>query len=349
MSLSILGTLPDGRAIREVELTTAAGAKARIMEFGAVLRDLVVPLRSGQGQRVVLGFDTLDVYDGFSQHAGSIAGRYANRIASGRFSLDGKSFQLPLNEAGRNSLHGGPRGFDKVAWSIVDHASNAVTLALSSPDGDQGFPGNLRVWCRYELAEPATLSLDLTATTDQPTIVNLAQHSYFNLDGSEDARDHELAIAADLYTPTDGELIPTGEISAVAGTPYDFRSARPIRHLTPASSTPFGYDINFVLRRAQTERAHGLVLSHAATLASAANGLSLDLWTTEPGLQLYDGHAMRMTAPGHDGRRYGAGAGLALEAQLFPDSPNRPYFPSATLRPGGIYRQRTEYRFASRE
>ncbi|SDR24628.1 aldose 1-epimerase [Rhizobiales bacterium GAS113] len=347
MSLLTLGMLPDGRAVREVELTTAAGAKARIMELGAVLRDLTVKLPTGRDQRVVLGFETPDIYDGHSQHAGAIAGRYANRIAHGRFSLDGHAYQLPLNEAGRHSLHGGAMGFNRRLWSIVEHGPNAVTFALSSSAGDQGYPGNLRVWCRYELVEPATLALDLTATTDAATVVNLAQHSYFNLDGSEDVRDHELMIAADFYTPTDNELIPTGEILSVIGTPYDFRQTRPIRHMPQGASTPFGYDINFVLRRSQVERSHGLAL--AATLVSKVNGLTLVQWTTEPGLQVYDGHAMRIAAPGHEGRRYGAAAGLALEAQLFPDGPNRAHFPNAALRPGETYRQRTEYRFVSSE
>ena len=344
MSLSTL-PLPDGRAVREVELATEAGAKARIMELGAVLRDLTVKLRDGRDQRVVLGFPTPDTYDGHSHHAGSIAGRYANRIAHGRFSLDGQPFQLPLNEGGRHSLHGGAMGFDRLIWSIVEQGSKAVTFALSSPSGDQGFPGNLRVWCRYQLSEPATLSLDIAATTDAPTIVNLAQHSYFNLDGSEDARNHELMVAADHYTPTDVELIPTGEIATVEGTPYDFRQMRPIRHVPQGATAQFGYDINFVLRRSQIERVGDLELAPAATLRSRRNGLSLALWTSEPGLQVYDSFSMRKTAPGLDGRPYGVGSGIALEAQLFPDSPNRPYFPSAVLRPGETYRQRTEYRF----
>jgi aldose 1-epimerase len=349
MSLTTFGTLPDGRAIREALLVTASGCEARIMEFGATLRDLVVPLGGGASQHVVLGFDVLDIHDGNSHHAGAIVGRCANRIAHGRFTLDGTSYQLPLNEAGRHSLHGGTRGFDRLPWSIVEHAADHVTLALSSPAGDQGYPGSLRVWCRYELEEPATLVLDLTATTDEATIVNLAQHPYFNLDGSDDVRDHEMTIAADFITPTDRELIPTGEITAVARTPYDFRTARPIRHVPKGEAAPFGYDVNFVLRRSQIENAGGLALAHAARVASRRNGLALEVWTTEPGLQVYDCHNMSFPAPGHGGRRYGAGAGLALEAQLFPDSPNHAHFPSAVLRPGEIYRQRTEYRFGTNQ
>jgi aldose 1-epimerase len=345
MSLTTIGTLPDGGPIREARLVTAAGAEARIMEFGAIVRDLIVPLGGGAKQRVVLGFDALETYGGGSHHAGAIAGRYANRVAHGSFWLDGRSFQLSLNQANRHSLHGGVDGFDRRPWSLVEHGANAMTLALVSPAGDQGYPGTLRVWCCYELIEPATLALDLTATTDEPTIVNLAQHSYFNLDGTDDVRDHEMMIAADFYTPTDAELIPTGEIALVAGTPYDFRSARPIRHVPAGASVPFGYDMNFVLRRSRIERSGDLALAHAATVRSRRNSLALEVWTTEPGLQVYDCHNMTFAAPGHDGRQYGNGAGLALEAQLFPDSPNQAHFPSAVLRPHETYRQRTEYRF----
>jgi aldose 1-epimerase len=345
MSLTILGTLSDGREIREARLATDAGCEARIMELGATLRDLVVPLDGGATQRVVLGFDALETYEGHSHHAGAIVGRCANRIACGRFTLAGTTYQLPLNEAGRHSLHSGPDGFDRRAWRIVEHGRDHVTLALSSPAGDQGFPGILRVWCRYELREPATLALELTATTDAATIVNLAQHPYFNLDASEDLRDHEVMVVADFITATDLEMIPTGEIAAVAGTPYDFRSMRPIRYVPEGASVPFGYDVNFVLRRAAGAGSDAAALAPAATLASSRNGLAMEVWTTAPGLQMYDGHNMSFPAPGHDGRRYGVGAGLALEAQLFPDAPNHSHFPSAVLRPGEIYRQRTEYRF----
>jgi aldose 1-epimerase len=345
MALTILGKLPDGREIREALLVSKAGAKARVMELGATLRDLLVP-HAGAAQRVVLGFDGLDVYaQGGAHHAGAMAGRFANRIAHGRFSLDGKAYELDRNEAGKHSLHGGKRGFGKRPWTIVDAGEAWVTLGLDSPDGDDGYPGSLRAWCRYELAEPATLILELSATTDAPTIVNLAHHSYFNLDGSADARDHQLMIAADFYTPTDAELIPTGEIARVVGTPYDFTLARAIRHVPTGATAPFGYDTNFVLRRSHEESVDGFSLAHAATLGSRANGLALDMWTSEPGLQLYDCHNMTFASPGHGGRAYVMGAGVALEAQHFPDGPNRAHFPSTVLRRGEVYRQRTEFRF----
>jgi aldose 1-epimerase len=346
MSHLSFGTLPDGREIREAVLSTSAGMQAHVMEFGATLRDLIVPIGSG-GQRVVLGFDGLDAYaKGFAHHAGAIAGRYANRIAHGAFELDGKPYRLELNEANRHALHGGKSGFGKRPWTIVEATANTATLALVSEAGDGGYPGTLRLWCRYELIEPSTLALELSATADAATILNLANHSYFNLDGSDDVRDHEFTIAADFYTPTDRELIPTGEIAPVAGTPYDFRSTRPIRLTPPGAAAPFGYDTNFVLRRSRTEAVAGLALAHAATLSSQRNGLTLELFTSEPGLQVFDCHAMEFAMPGHEGRRYGFGAGLALEAQHFPDSPNRAHFPSTILRPGEVYRQRTEYRFS---
>jgi aldose 1-epimerase len=355
MAVTIFGTLPDGSEIREARLATASGCEARILELGATLRDLIVPLQGGALQRVVLGFETLETYDGRSHHAGAIVGRNANRIAHGRFSLDGVSYQLALNEKGKHSLHSGPDGFGRRHWRIIEHAADQATLALFSPAGDQGFPGALALWCRYQLRDPATLALELIATTDAATIVNLAHHPYFNLDASEDARDHELMIAADFVTPTDRELIPTGEIVSVAGTPYDFRAMRPVRHVPSGAAKAFGYDTNFVLRRVGVAGASGEALAHAATLASPRNGLALELWTSAPGLQLFDGHDMAFASPGLDargldaqglgGRRYGEGAGIALEAQHFPDSANHAHFPSTVLRPGEIWRQRTEYRF----
>ncbi len=345
MAVMVLGTLPDGSEIREARLATASGCEARILELGATLRDLVVPLQGGGLQRVVLGFETLESYDGRSHHAGAIVGRCANRIAHGRFRLDGASYQLPLNEKGRHCLHSGPNGFDRRPWRIIEHGSDHVTLALFSPAGDQGFPGALTLCCRYQLHDPAALGLELTATTDAATIVNLAHHPYFNLDGSEDARDHELAIAADFITPVDRELIPTGEIIAVSGTPYDFRELRPVRYPLSGAVKAIGYDVNFVLRGADGAGSTQASLAHAATLASPRNGLALELWTSAPGLQLFDGHGMLFAAAGLDGRRYGEGAGIALEAQHFPDSANHAHFPSTSLRAGEIWRQRTEYRF----
>ncbi len=348
MSLSLFGHLADGTPVREVTLLNAVGARATIMEWGAVVRDLVVPGSDGP-QRVVLGFDSLDAYVRHSPHFGAIAGRYANRIDGGRFVLDGVTHQLPLNQEGRHSLHGGGNGFGKRPWTILHHDPGSVTLGLVSPDGDHGYPGDLAVTCRYALLEPAELLIQLTATTNQATVLNLCHHSYFNLDGSCDILDHELEVRANLMTPVDADLIPTGEIASVAGTPFDFRKRRPIR-LTDSDGARVGYDHNFVRRRdrRQPARMAGLELAPAATLASARNGLSMEVWTTEPCLQVYDGFKVNTPVAGLTGAPYGPSAGICLEPQHAPDSPNLPHFPSTVLRPGEVYRQETAYRFLSR-
>jgi aldose 1-epimerase len=328
----------DGQPVHEVTLRSQAGAEAKIIGWGAVLRDLVVPLADGGRQRVVLGLESLDDYIAHSPHFGAIAGRYANRIAHGRFHIDGELFEVPRNQAGKHALHGGGHGFGKRPWQIAWHSANAVALTLVSPAGDQGFPGTLTVTCVYRLEEPATLAIDLTATTDAPTIVNLAAHSYFNLDGSPDILDHTLQIAAAFMTPVDDELIPTGEIVSVAGTPFDFRTPRPVR-LSDAKGGLVAYDHNFVLAGPAP------ALRLAALVASPRNGLCLEVRTTEPGLQFYDAAKLALPVAGLDGARYAGRAALCLEPQLFPDSPNRSHFPQSVLRPGQVYRQRTEYRF----
>jgi aldose 1-epimerase len=342
---TIFGTLDDGRPIREVVLRSEAGAQMTVMEWGAVVRDLVVPCKSGM-QRVVLGFADLDSYLKHSPHFGAVAGRYANRIAGGKFTLDGQTYQLPLNENGRNSLHGGGGGFSKRPWTILHHDVSSVTLGLVSPDGDNGYPGALHLTCRYTLAEPATLRMELTATTDAPTIVNLCQHSYFNLDGSADILDHELELRANLITPVNADLIPDGSLAHVGGSPFDFRRSRPIR-LMEADGTRRWYDHNFMLRRDRTEPSvqAGIEIAHAATLRSRLSGISMEVWTSEPACQIYDGAKVSTPVPGHEGKPYGANAGICLEAQHVPDSPNLPHFPTTVLRPGAVCRQVTEYRF----
>jgi aldose 1-epimerase len=336
----------DGRPVYETVIRSTTGAEAKIITYGAAIRDLLVPLRSERLQRVVLGLNTLEDYRRHAAYFGAIAGRYGNRIARGRFTIDGQAYQLSLNQDGRHSLHGGVEGFDKKLWQAAAEDESSVALTLLSPDGDSGYPGNLAVSCVYRLIG-SILRVELTAATDRPTPVNLCQHSYFNLDGGS-VLDHTLELAADFYTPTDVDLIPTGEIRAVTGTPYDFRARRPIRH-PQSTGEPFRYDINFVLRRDRLESS-GIAhrpLAYAGTLASPKNGLSLEVWSTEPGLQVYDGFKLAMSVPGLDGVPYGANAGICLEAQVFPDGPNRPHFPDAILRPSGVYRQITEYRFSA--
>lgn len=327
----------DGVDIKEVTLRTATGATASIITWGAVLRDLVVPAAGGP-QRVVLGLNSIEDYRAYSPHFGATPGRFANRIAGGHFTLDGMTYTLPTNDKGKNTLHGGPKGFGKLPWRL-DHADEAsATLVLESPDGDAGFPGLVRATCTYTLREPGTLVVDLQATTDAPTLVNLAHHSYFNLDGSPDVLDHELMLNCPFMTPADADNIPTGEIRAVAGTPFDFTAMRPIRDASGST-----YDNNFVIAP-MPDLASGL--AHAATVRSPKNGLTLEVHTDQPGVQFYDASKLNCPVPGLDGAHYGAHGGFALECQVFPDAPHRRHFPSAVLRPGETYRQRTEYRFA---
>ncbi|MDQ0469682.1 aldose epimerase family protein [Labrys wisconsinensis] len=325
----------DGVDILEVTIRSEAGAEAKIITWGAAVRDLVVPGKAGP-QRVVLGFDEFDHYRYHSPHFGANPGRFANRIAHGRFTLDGVSYELDRKNNSPHTLHGGTHGFGVRPWSIIAQDGRSVTLAIVSEDGDMGFPGRVVATCRYTLLEPATLRVDYGAATDKPTPVNLAHHSYFNLDGSPDILDHHLLLAADFYTPTDAELIPTGEIRAVAGTPYDFRTDRPIG--LEVDGQRMHYDTNFVLRSAST-------LGHAATAWSPKSGVTMEAWTTEPGVQFYDAAKLNTPVPGLNGEKYGPYAGFCLEAQLFPDAPNKPHFPNSILRPGQVYRQTTEYRF----
>lgn len=325
----------DGVPIEAVTIRSKAGAEARILTFGAVIRDCVVPARSGP-QRVCLGFDTMEDYLAHSPHFGAVPGRFANRIANGRFSLDGATYQLPLNEAGRTCLHGGFKGFGVLPWTLAAATADSVTLTLRSADGDQGFPGTLDVTCVYRWLEPATLRYEITATTDAPTVVNLTNHAYFNLDGSPTVLDHEVTVHGSRYTVLDDKLIPTGEIRSVEGTVYDFRQPRPVRN--PENRA---YDINFVI-----DAAGGGSLVHAARARSLVSGVTLDVHTDQPGVQLYDSGMLDCPASGLGGARYGRHAGLCLETQLFPDAPNQPSFPSSVLRPGERYGNTTEFRFS---
>jgi aldose 1-epimerase len=326
----------DGAPVFEATLTSPAGVEAKIISWGASLRDFRVP-HGGALQRVVLGLNTIEDYVAHSPHMGAVAGRFANRLGNARFAIDGVTHEVPAN-AGRASLHGGGKGFGKRPWKLGAHEPGRIEFKLHSPAGDAGYPGALDVTCVYTLAGEATLRIELIATTDAPTIVNLATHSYFNLDGSADVRDHELQLFSAFMTPVDGDLVPTGEVIAVAGTPYDFRAPRAIRH--PSGQT---YDNNFLVARWPDPQTH---LAHVATLRSRANGLAMQLHSTEPAVQLYDAAKLAVPVAGLGGARYGAHAGVCLEPQNVPDAPNRRHFPNAVLRPGETYRQTTEYRFA---
>jgi len=333
MSVHVFGMIGDA-PVMEIEIRSKAGARAKILTWGAVLRDLTIPMREGP-QQVTLGFDRLDHYLQHSPSFGCVPGRFANRIANGAFELDGMRYALERGGA-KHILHGGPNGFGRRIWKLIEADVNSVALELESPDGDAGFPGALKASCVYRFVEPATLRVELGAVAETTTIVNLTQHAYFNLDGSPDILDHELQLDCDFYTPVDAELIPTGEIRAVAGTPFDFRRARPIRNAAGQS-----YDINFVAAR--TPGPDGM--ARVATLRSPKNGLSLDLHSSEPGVQIYDAAALNVPVPGLNGAHYGAYAGLAMEPQVFPDSPNRRHFPPCVLRPDEEYRHVSEFRF----
>ncbi len=330
-----VGTDPDGATVHEVTLRTPGGMTAHVLTYGAVLRSLVVPLADGTPQNVVLGFEDFAPYPDHSPYFGAVVGRYANRISGGGFPLDGAFFPLPSNAGPGVTLHGGPRGFSTRNWTILALDASSVTLGLHSPDGDEGFPGAADIRCRYMLVGNR-LQIGFLATSDRPTVMNLSQHSYFNLDGSPDVTDHILQVFADSLTEVDGDLVPTGRIVDVTGTAYDLRQALPVGD--PAR--PAWLDHNYILNGPLT------ALKLAARLTSPRSGLRLEVRTTKPGLQVYDGNQTAVAVPGLEGRHYGAKSGLCLEPQLFPDSPNQPGFPLAVLRPGEHYTARSEFTFS---
>lgn len=327
----------EGQEVHEVTLRTDSGAEAKVITYGAVIRDLRVPSSEGL-RRVLLGFETLEAYiDNKHWHLGAIPGRVANRIAGGGFRLDGKEYSLHRNQNDRHTLHSGDYGFGARNWSIVDYDRYSVTLALIAADADDGFPGRLTTTVTYRLIEPATLQISYSATTDKATPVNLTNHAYFNLDGGGDVLSHRLVLEADFFTPTDQDLIPTGEILAVDGTPWDFRTDRAIRFET--SNGLFHYDGNVILRSSG-------MLAQAGRVTSSKGDLTMEVWTTKPGLQFFDAATLKLSSPGLDGMRIMPRSGLCLEPQFFPDSINKPHFPNSVLRPNQVYAHRTEYRFS---
>ena len=341
------GTMPDGRPVERLTLRNRNGIELSAISLGGVITSLRLPDRDGHLEDVVLGFDALEDYLYRSPYFGAIVGRYANRIARGRFTLDGTTYQLAINN-GPNHLHGGPRGFDKAWWTAErgsDGAGQGVRFTHTSLDGDQGYPGTFRASVTYTLTDANELVIDYEATTDRPTIVNLSQHSYFNLAGAGtgDILGHELAIEADQFTPVDATLIPTGELAPVAGTPFDFRRPTVIGSQIGRASEQLtaggGFDHNFVLRGAAG------TLRPAARLRDPGSGRVLEIRTTEPGLQFYSGNFLDGTLTGKGGHVYGHRTGLCLETQHFPDSPNEPRWPSTVLRPGETFRSRTVWAF----
>jgi len=341
------GTTPTGDPVEIFTLTNASGLVVRATNYGGIIVSLWAPDRSGELADIVLGYDTLDGYLDNVAYFGAIVGRYANRIAHARFTLNGTTYQLAANE-GSNHLHGGRRGFDKAVWRAdPQRAGSAVGLVLqhTSPDGDEGYPGTLQVRVAYTLTEANDLIVDYHATADQATPINLTQHSYFNLAGAgrSDVLGHVLQLEADAFTPVDEQQIPTGAIVPVAGTPFDFRApvaigariARDDEQLRQSH----GYDHNYVLTRV------GPGLVPAARVTDPASGRTLLVSTTEPGIQVYCGNGLGDII-GKEDRRYPVHGGLCLETQHFPDSPNQPSFPSTILRPDVTWRSRTVFSFA---
>jgi aldose 1-epimerase len=338
-------------AVQRWTLTNRHGVRVRILTYGGILQSIVVPDRRGRMANVALGFDNLADYVAKSPYFGSITGRYANRIAKGRFTLDGTTYQLPINND-PNSLHGGTVGFDKHIWSatpVRHHDSVGLVLRFTSPDGDQGYPGRLAATVTYTLTDGNGIRMDYKATTNKATVVNLTNHSYFNLqgEGTGSIEDHRLLLKASRYTPVDATLIPTGELARVGGTPMDFRHAtaigKRIRDGFEQLVIGRGYDHNWVLDRRRSGSGAGLEL--AARLSDPTSGRVLRVLTTEPGLQFYSGNFLDGTLVGTSGRIYRQGDGLALETQHYPDSPNHSNFPSTVLRPGQVYHSTTVYQF----
>jgi aldose 1-epimerase len=336
----------DGKAVDLYTLTNAGGMDVKIMTYGGIIQSIQVPDQTGQVANVVLGFKTLDEYVDHSPYFGCITGRYANRIARGRFSLEGETYQLAINND-PNSLHGGDKGFDKQVWDAAEvNNGDGVGLKLSrvSPDGEENYPGTLTVDVTYTLTDANELRIDYHATTDKATIINLTNHSYWNLagEGSGSIYDQELQLNASNYTPVDDTLIPTGEIAPVAGTPMDFTSPQAIgsriRNSFPQIVTGRGYDHNFVLDRQNPNDTSMIV---AARVSDPTSGRTLTISTTEPGIQFYSGNFLDGTTVGTSGKVYRQGDGFALETQHYPDSPNQPNFPSTELQPGQEYTSST--------
>ena len=331
-------------------LTNRNGIEVRITNYGGRVVSILAPDRHGKMADVVLGFDSLDDYLGSNPFFGALVGRYANRIAKARFTLDGVEYKLAQNN-GPNSLHGGLKGFDKVIWAARELLKDPPTLELTyvSQDGEEGYPGKLKAKVVYALTDDNELRIDYTATTDKDTVLNLTNHSYFNLagQGNGDILKHEIMINADRFTPVDATLIPTGELRQVQGTPLDFRRATAIGARIDADDEQLkfgkGYDHNFVINRT----GHGLSL--AARVTEPESGRVMEVLTTQPGVQFYTGNFLDGTVHGKGGKVYGRRSAFCLETQHFPDSPNQPKFPSAELKPGQTYHQTTVYKFSTAE
>jgi aldose 1-epimerase len=340
------GKIPDGRQVDLYTLTNKNGVEVGITNFGGIVVSIKVPDRSGKMADVVLGYDSLDGYVNDKAYFGALVGRYANRIAHAQFTLDGVTYKLAKNN-GENSLHGGVKGFSKAVWEAKEVASKdgaSLQLNYLSKDGEEGYPGNLKVQVVYTLTDANELRIDYSATTDKKTVLNLTNHSYFNLagQGNGEVLGHELVIRADRFTPVDAGLIPTGELRPVEGTPFDFRKKTAIGARINADNEQLklgkGYDHNWVLN-------HTSEFSLAARAVEPNSGRVLEVWTTQPGVQLYTGNFLDGTVIGKGGKAYTLRSAFCLETQHFPDSPNHPEFPSTVLNPGERYHQVTSFKF----
>lgn len=345
---TVFGKMPNGQVVDLYTLTNARGMKVGIITYGARIQSIIVPDRNGKMADVVLGFDHLKGYLGNDPFFGATIGRYANRIAKGRFKLDGVEYHLPINDP-PNCLHGGPEGFDKKVWTATElrGPNPALQLTYFSKNGEEGFPGDLHVKVVYTLEPDNALRIDYTATTDKDTVINLTNHSYFNLSGAGSGSIlNEIArINADAFTPTDDTQIPTGQIRSVKGTPFDFlkptRIGARINENNQQLKFAHGYDDNWILNR----KGPGLVL--AATVVDPASGRVITCDTTQPGLQFYTANFLNGTIRGKGGKLYGYRSAFTLETQHYPDSPNHPNFPTTELKPGQTYRETTIYRFST--
>lgn len=346
---AIFGTLADGEAVHAITLTNVAGMSVRIISYGASIQSVCVPDANGQFADVTTGYGNIDQYVAQPQYFGATVGRVANRIAGARFELDGKGYSVPAND-GVHSLHGGDVGFDKVNWTVTacDEEALSVTLSHISPDGDQGYPGTLKVTATYQLHPDNALSVHYQAATDAPTCVNLSNHAYWHLGGegaSYDAMDHVLTIAAEQFLPVDATLIPTGERRSVVATPFDFREPMPISKYVRSNTDiqlthGSGYDHNWIMGAEITSEPR--LMAH---LEDPVSGRTMTLLSNQPGLQFYSGNFFDRTTSGKSGKSYGVGDAIALEPQMFPDAPNQLSFASIVLRPGQIYSNMIIWRF----
>lgn len=338
----------SGQAVLAATMDNGQGLRARVMNHGATLLELWVPDRDGRQADVVLGFDDARAYLGIQPYFGAVIGRYANRIAGAEVDIDGRRYRLSANE-GRHHLHGGRRGFDKLEWTLADEHETTfpeIVWTCISPDGDDGYPGRVEARVAYALTSDNALRIEYEARCDAPTIVNMTQHTYWNLGVHDDVLEHELAIFGSRFLPVDAELIPTGELRSVAGTPMDFLSPATVGARIAEADEQLrrgggGYDHNWVLDGVGGE------LALAARLHEPRFGRTMEVLTTQPGLQFYSGNQLDGSLVGKRGRHYGRHAGLCLETQHFPDSPHHPGFPSTLLMPGDVYRHSTLYRFTA--